>query len=211
MKRIFILRHVEEPKQHKYAHISTEIGMTDQGAVRTSMMPELISRLVNGLPYQVHTYTHGDPPVSRSFLTSQLLDADKVLYSKSHDIEELVNNVRTSQYTNIVIIWEHLVIPKIIHLLTGKEVSYDKAVKKCYKKITIKKQRKTTSIVGVPKLTFCNEIFLEKNKEARDYYINFRDDVAYSLVWDIQGHSLQVYPGYLIKRHGEKFKVFKYV
>lgn len=218
MKRIIILRHCEEPKQKKIAHIASEIGMTNQGAVRTFMMPKLVHKLINDDAYQLHTYTHtvDNEPTSRSFYTCQFLDKTNiVLYHKSADFHELVENIKASKAKTIIVVWEHLQIPKIIKLLIGKRINYEKTCKKIWKRMP----KKTSEKISLLNVTYCAESMIKKNKQVRDYYISFEDDLEYSLVWDIAfdetgsmliKKSLSVYPGFLIKK-GKKWKVLNYL
>ena len=91
MKRIIILRHGEEPKQKRLKHIQSEIGLSLQGVVRASLMPELILNLLGrNESFELHTYTHTitGVPMSRSYYTAQRLFempemSNKVLYDKS--------------------------------------------------------------------------------------------------------------------------------
>jgi hypothetical protein len=219
-KRIILLRHSEEPKQKRIEKIQTRIGLNNQGVVRTSLMPELIHKLIGNKAYELHTYTHPfkDEPTSRSYYTSQLLQ-HQVLYEKSDDIHHLVDNIKNSKANIIIIFWEHCEIPKVIHELIDIKIDWDHTSKKIYKRLNKKYklvEKKTVSLKDLKDIKYCADGFIKENIDTRDYYIKPNESIGYALVWDINydKKEYKVYPNYLIKKcknHNKRFKVFKYI
>lgn len=221
-KRIIIIRHGEEPKQKKIDHIQTIIGLNNQGVIRASLMPEVIHALIGDRPYELHTYTHilNNEPTSRSYYTAQLLTPE-YLYDKSDDVEHLVNNIKQSASNIIIVCWEHTKIPKIIDRLISVKPDWDKTTKKIHGQLG----KDTYEIKGEQKIDlkditikYCSDSIdiLYENLHARDYYIKPKEDVGYSLIWDIDYDEkrYKVYPGYIIKKckkHNKRFKVLKYI
>jgi hypothetical protein len=219
-KRIILCRHANEPKQKRIEHIQSKVGLNDQGAIRASLMPELINKLIGNAPYELHTYTHvyKNEPTSRAYYTSQLL-ANQVLYPKSDDFEQLVENIKKSTANIIVVCWEHCLISKIINLLIGKHPDWDHYTQKIGKQLGKKYKVKETQKIALKDIStikYCADVFLKQNKGVRDYYIKPKQDVSYSLIWDVDYDKKEytVFPDYIIKRckkHHKRFKVMKYV
>jgi hypothetical protein len=220
-----IFRHCEEPKQKRITDIASKIGMTDQGAVRTSIMPKLVSDLIGNEPYELHTYTHtiNDEPTSRSYYTTQLLKpASRILYDKSDDLKKLIANVQRSEAPIIVIVWEHLKIPEMIHhlLRTKKLPNYEKTTKQIWKKLggkqypLVQKYQKSLPTTADP-IEYCSPEFTAENTDVRNYYIKAPDNIAYSIVWDLDLRTgvYKVHPGVLIKRVKDSpglYQILKY-
>jgi hypothetical protein len=217
MKRIIILRHGEEPINKKINHISSKIGLNSQGAVRALLMPEIINKLVDNDEYELHTYTHtfNDKPTSRSFFTTLLLQ-NKILYDKSSDIDQLVNNIKASKSNTIIICWEHLQIPIIIHKLIGISPDYNKISKTIYnnlsKNIKMIEEQKIT-YGDINNVSVCSHDYLEQNMRYCGNNIKKKRNVKYSLVWDLNlnNNSYNVYPSYIIKKCDGYFIVSKYI
>jgi hypothetical protein len=215
-KRIILLRHGEEPKQKKIDKIQTEIGLNEQGAIRASLMPEIIEKLIGKEPFELHTYTHtvDDKPTARSFYTAQLIEK-KVLYPKSSDIDQLIENIKKSEAKIIIVCWEHKEQINIMKKLIDVDVDWNKIADKIYKKLGKKytlKSKQTIELKDIT-MTYCSEHYIEHNTKVRDYIIKPKDDISYGLVWDIDfdNKSYKVYPNYLIKKKGAVYKVFKYI
>ena len=218
-KRIILARHGEQSKQKRVESIQSKIGLTDQGAVRASLMPELVNKLIGNEPYELHTYTHTyeDVPTSRAYYTSQLL-ANHVLYPKDDDLEQLVDNIKKSTAKNIIVCWEHSLISKIINLLIGQHPDWDHYAHKIGKQLGKKYKLKDTQNVILKKIPirYCADIFLKENLGSRKYYNKPKQDVSYSLVWDVDYDKKQytVFPDYIIKKcknSDKKLKVLKYI
>lgn len=219
-KRIILVRHGEEPKQKKIGHIQTKIGLNNQGAIRSALMPEIVHSLIGDESYELHTYTHilNNEPTSRSFHTSQLLK-NQILYDKNDDIEQLVDNVKKSASSIIIVCWEHAHLPTIMARLIGVHSNWDHISKKIYKKLDKKYKLKSKQKINLKDITtikYCSDEFLKENTKVRDYYIEPEEDIGYALVWDItyDVKKYKVYPSYLIKKckkHNKRFKIFKYI
>lgn len=226
VKKVFCLRHIEEPKNKKISKIQTHIGMNNQGVIRTSLIPELVQSLTQNNPYELHTYTHPafKYPTSRSYYTAQLLLHDKnisknsVLYEKSDEIDKLVANVLNSKAEIVVIIWEHVQMTHIFRGLIGVDVNYNDIANDTYLKLGKEfplKEKKTINLKDLPLIKRSSDTFLGKNLEVCDYHIEPKDDISYGLTWiiDIHEKKYEVCPNYIIqksKNHKNRFKVFKY-
>lgn len=216
MKRVIILRHGEEPNTKKYDE--TTIGLNNQGAVRTLLMPELVQKIL-GTDYECHTYTNTikGQPTSRSYYTSQLLNNKISVYNKSSDINTLINNVKKSTNNNIIICWKHDKIPDIIDKLIGKQkINYKNVIS------DIQKNLNNYKLIGTKKINtndliqikYCSDNFTENNKNVRTNFISNNDDLGYSLVWDININTktYTVYPGYLVLHDNDNsFLIEQYV
>lgn len=133
------MRHCEEPDIEE----NSMYGMTYQGAVRTLLAPEIADLLK---VEEIYTYLHtfeGDA-TSRSFLTCQNIEKPQFHYSKSSDIELLVQAIEQSMANIIMVVWEHTHFPQIIHKLTGHLIDYNKELTKFMKQFPInhKKSKK---------------------------------------------------------------------
>jgi len=220
-KRVIVIRHGEECRKKKIEKIQTKIGLTNQGAVRTSLMPEIIHKLVGDEPYELHTYTHMEhnEPTSRAFYTTQLLETTPMLYEKSDDIKQLVENIKKSKAKNIIVFWEHNLVCHIMHQLIGLKPDWEDTAKKIYKKLGKKYKlmdKVMVNLADLNEIKYCSDEFLKENMEVRDYYIKPSDDISYSLVWDIDygNKSYKVFPNYIIKKVKDDenaFKVIKYL
>jgi len=229
--RIIFLRHGEEPDfvkisekiKNRLKHEDSIIGLTLQGAVRAYCMPTLIKKILGeSKNFQLHTYTNYNhkeangkkcpEPVSRSYYTSQLLRSspnckNTVLYNKSEDVYELVENIKTNAkiYDNIIICWEHGQIPLIIQKLLDlkKEPSYNKIVKKFFKnKYEIKKETIKTS--DLSKIQRSANAMKKDNNKTKNELAKIKDDMYYAPVWDVKYNNednkgeFNVYPGLTI-------------
>lgn len=231
MKRVIILRHGEEPKSKKYDQ--STIGLNDQGAARTLLMPEIVEKILKA-DYECHTYTHNvkGTPTSRSYYTCQLLKNKVTVYDDSDEIDKLVNNIKKSANNNIVIVWKHKLIPDIINKLTANDKKSNglkkiiNKLKKKEKKIdydeiasNINKNLKNYDLLGTKKINvneltqikYCSDNVLQNNQKVRKEYIKNDDDIEYSLVWDInlESKTYKVYPGYLVLHENDNSYLVK--
>jgi hypothetical protein len=216
--RIIILRHGEEPDIKKYKDIESSLGLSNQGAVRALTMPELVNKLLNNEQYEFYTYTHlkNKEPTCRAFYTGQLLNNPKLKCDKSSDIKQLVADVVKSKFENIVICWEHSVIPDIINELIGIKPDYDKEAEKISSKLDtvfIETEKTIIKKLQLERIKYCAEDFTKENLNSRNDFIELKDDIEYSLIWDIdlEKKTYKVYPGYLIDKKKNHFLVKKYI
>lgn len=218
--RIILVRHGEEPTFHNHHDLKdkgSEIGLTQQGAVRAICLPKLIEKIIGKKKFQLHTYTHLDhnEPTSRSYYTVQNLISSKrcknlVLYNKSYDIYELTNNIKSASkiYKNIVICWEHKQIPIIVQnlLKLNETPDYDTYVDKFNNKSNLKEKQ---IVKNVDNIKLCAKFISSDNHKVKTENINDKDDMSYALVWDINFSSkkFKVYPGFTIQPKSNSYLV----
>jgi hypothetical protein len=225
--RIILLRHGEEPNfdhDHKLKKHDSEIGLTHQGAIRSHFLPTLVQKILGKKKYELHTYTHlkNDEPISRSYYTVQNLMLSSqcknvVLYNKSDNIYELVENVMSSSKVNknIIICWEHSQIPVIISKLLDLETkpNYNKCIKyanKLPKKKIVEKNKISTS--DIEYVQRCAKYIEKENDEIKGESVSVKGDMSYALVWDINMTKKEycVYPGFTIKPKKKDTWLIKY-
>lgn len=213
MKRIIILRHGEKPDRHEYKDIESHLGLVNQGAVRAFLMPKLIKKLIGDEKYNFYTYTDSvsNIPTCRAFYTGQLLENRNDNFNKSSQTGELVNAISNDPSNTIIVCWEHDVIPDIIKQLINQDIDFKTVCKQVQKNKGEKRSEVTVSLDQLDGIKYCSDDYLKENKKARNYVIDKNDDVAYSLVFDINGSNLNVYLGMLVVADGDNFRAKFYV
>ncbi len=220
-KRIIFLRHGEQPtlkdtefdkdEIKKLEHEDSSIGLTLQGSIRAYMMPKLINKLFGKkAKYQIHTYTNckDDEPVARAYYTTQLLRQDQrcssvILYNKSENIYELVENLKNSKSKNIIVCWEHGRIPKILKQLLAlkEEPDYGKITKGFNKKsYKLSTKKVTTDKLAI--IQRCAPKLLNDNILTQDELITDEKELEYAPIWDVNllKNKYSVYPGLTINK-----------
>ena len=156
-------------------------------------------------------------PTSRSYFTSQLLKNRNLSINKSDEVDQLVEDLKKETANNIICIWEHSVIPKIIHKLIGVSApDYDHTVSNISKQLGKEIPLKSTQAINeddIKNIQLCAKDFKKDNEKVNDHITTLKDDVAYSLVWDINftKKSYTVYSGYLIESNKTNWQVLKYL
>ncbi|AYV77785.1 MAG: hypothetical protein Edafosvirus1_116 [Edafosvirus sp.] len=203
MIKIVTVRHFEEESNKEYKDISSHIGGTIQGAVRASLMPQLVHKLFGDEEYELHTYTNdvNNVPTSRSYYTVQLLKpAEKKLYSKSSNVDDLIKAVKETKYKNVLICWEHGEFPDIIKGLCGVKTNYDDTVN------DLKKKNKKNRIYPTKTFKVATKDVLNIVRSAPEYVVQndatkmdlVDDSFAYSPIWQftLNVKSVSVFAGY---------------
>lgn len=197
MKRIFIIRHGE-----KADSTESDLGLTNQGVARAFLIPNLINSLIYTADYSFYVYANikDGQPTSRSYYTAQLVTNKNYTCDKKTDIDQLVQLVVNDPTPNIFICWEHSVIPTIIERLIGVTVDYKALSKQLHKQLTSDVMKIKIKTSDIDNLQYCASDYLADNLKTRDYVVDPKRDVGYSLVFDIDYNSrkLEVYPGIII-------------
>ena len=215
MTKIILVRHGEEPKNKKYLNILSHIGLTYQGATRAYLMPRLIEQVVKNNKYEVHTYTHSenDIPTSRSYYTVGLLNAKRVFYKKSDNINELVKNIKNSKSKYIVVCWEHGEFKNIITKLIGKKINYNDVVEDL-KKANSNNMGKTFDVElrDLRYISRCSVEYSFQNEECK--FDTEEDDMMFAPVWllNLDKKKLKVFAGFKSNFNDtkDKFNIIDY-
>lgn len=208
MTRILLMRHCEEPNVKDNA----EMGMTDQGAVRTINMPILINQLKTDDEKMIIVYTAGHN--SRSYLTAQCLQHTIVSFKSSNDINKLVDTIKKDRADLAIVIWEHNYFPLIVFALTERLIDFKAELKTIKKAKQLKPLREYTVSHIHPEIVYCHDDFIKDNLAHRNDIIKRKHDFAYSIIFDfVVGENTVIsYPGLVVKsRNNNRFLIQWYV
>ena len=133
-----------------------------------------------------YTHTYNNEPTARSYYTAQLLNPTK-LFRKSEQIHDVVQHIKDSNYDLIIVVWEHLEIPKMIHGLIGIQPDWEQHAKKVYKQLGKKYKQKNKHTLKVKNIIvkYCCNDLTKENEKVRGECSSPLKDVSFSLVWDI--------------------------